>query len=413
MDNHERGTIKQILNLLHGLLGRDDAKADYRPELTFVPDNPDGVLVFPDSRAGKEKSPSADTGGSEDDIVRFNDEEIRQMSTNRTFTRIIRLCGFSAHLRMRASGKNSVTYELRFRRGGYNISASGRTKAEAKARFVEKARTAKPRLSRPDSLPTSFDGFTRFYFETFRKERVTEYTFRLDNQKYRAYIQPFLGAKNIKQITPEHCKRVLDNLLQKGYERLSQSIYSLMNIIFKSAIAHHLISINPMDSLPTIRHEYGHGHALTYEEEKILLFSVKETPYELMFAVALYTGLRPNEYKTAQIDGPFIVAVNSKRKHRKVEYKKIPISPMLRPYLEGVTELRFYRVEHIRDKMKEILPDHKLYDLRTTFYTRCQECGVAEIARKEFVGHSLGILEKTYTDLSDAFLLKEGEKLNY
>ena len=86
---------------------------------------------------------------------------------------------------------------------------------------------------------------------------------------------------------------------------------------------------------------------------------------------------------------------------------------MLRPYLEGVTELRFYRVEHIRDKMKEILPDHKLYDLRTTFYTRCQECGVAEIAHKEFVGHSLGILEKTYTDLSDAFLLKEGEKLNY
>ena len=51
MDNHERGTIEQILNLLHGLLGRDDAKADYRPELTFVPDNPDGILVFPDSRA--------------------------------------------------------------------------------------------------------------------------------------------------------------------------------------------------------------------------------------------------------------------------------------------------------------------------------------------------------------------------
>ena len=38
MDNHERGTIEQILNLLHGLLGRDDAKADYRPTLTFIPD---------------------------------------------------------------------------------------------------------------------------------------------------------------------------------------------------------------------------------------------------------------------------------------------------------------------------------------------------------------------------------------
>ena len=43
MDNHERSTLEQILNLLHGLLGRNDAKADYRPELTFVPDNP-GLL---------------------------------------------------------------------------------------------------------------------------------------------------------------------------------------------------------------------------------------------------------------------------------------------------------------------------------------------------------------------------------
>ena len=84
---------------------------------------------------------------------------------------------------------------------------------------------------------------------------------------------------------------------------------------------------------------------------------------------------------------------------------------MLRPYLKGVTELYFYRVENIRKKMKELLPNHILYDLRTTFYTRCQECGVAEVARKEFVGHSLGALGNTYTDLSDEFLLEEGKKL--
>ena len=108
MDNHERSTLEQILNLLHGLLGRGDAKADYRPELTFVPDNPDGVLVFPDSRAEKEKSPPNE--GTKEDIVRFTDEEIRQMSTNKTFTRIIRISGFSAHLRTHASGKNTISY---------------------------------------------------------------------------------------------------------------------------------------------------------------------------------------------------------------------------------------------------------------------------------------------------------------
>ena len=83
------------------------------------------------------------------------------------------------------------------------------------------------------------------------------------------------------------------------------------------------------------------------------------------------TGMRPNEYKTARIEGDFIIAVNSKRKNHKIEYKRIPITPMLKPYLKGVTELTFCRVETLRKKFNEILPGHKLYDLRTTFYTRC------------------------------------------
>lgn len=102
-----------------------------------------------------------------------------------------------------------------------------------------------------------------------------------------------------------------------------------------------------------------------------------------------------------------------KRKNGKVELKRISINPMLKPYLDGVTDLKFVRLEAMRMKLKQILPNHKLYDLRTTFYTRCMECGVAEVAIKKFVGHMLGGLADTYTDLSDAFLLKESEKLNY
>ena len=132
-----------------------------------------------------------------------------------------------------------------------------------------------------------------------------------------------------------------------------------------------------------------------------------------MFAIGLYTGLRPNEYKTAYIEDGFIVANNSKRKNGKVELKKIPITPMLAPYVKEGDSLSFYRLGQIRHKFNGILPNHKLYDLRTTFYTRCMECGVAEAAIKKYVGHTLGGLADTYADLGDDFLRREGQKFCY
>lgn len=82
-----------------------------------------------------------------------------------------------------------------------------------------------------------------------------------------------------------------------------------------------------------------------------------------MFAVGLYTGLRPNEYKTAIIEDNFIVANNSKRKNGKVELKRISINPMLKPYLDGVTDLKFVRLEAMRMKLSKYFP--------TTSYTIC------------------------------------------
>ena len=84
---------------------------------------------------------------------------------------------------------------------------------------------------------------------------------------------------------------------------------------------------------------------------------------------------------------------------------------MLKRYLDGVEKLQFPRLEYMRDQFNKILPNHILYDLRTTFYTRCEECGVAAPARDEFVGHSRGELNRTYSDLSDEYLLREGRKL--
>lgn len=37
MDNYERQVLESVLEMLHGLIGRADAAADYRPILTIFP----------------------------------------------------------------------------------------------------------------------------------------------------------------------------------------------------------------------------------------------------------------------------------------------------------------------------------------------------------------------------------------
>lgn len=316
--------------------------------------------------------------------------------------------GCTAHVQKRKTG-----YEIRYRRNGYNVTAYGTTLEDAKKKFILKLKAADDEKEQFNA-PTTFHEFAMYYFETFRKRKVKDTTYKGDMARYNHDLKPHFGSTPLKSITPGQCQKLLDKLSERGLGKTVDEIYSLLNVIFKGAIAHNIIQRNPLAIVYKDKHENEHGKALTKNEENKLLKSFEGTKFQIIFAVALYTGLRPNELKTAVIGTDFIVAVNSKRKSKKVEYKKIPISPMLRPYLNGETKLDIWcSMIYIREKFKEVLPNHKLYDLRTTFNTRCQECGVADVARMSFMGHSLGALANAYTDLSEEFLLKEGKKLQY
>ena len=344
-------------------------------------------------------------------FLKFTEKEILKMP--KQFRPTFRANGCTVRVRQRKRSNRGYHYEARYRADGYNISVSSTHYERLKPKFIEALQIATVQMETPE-VPTRFDEFARFYFEKFRKRKVAPKTYSKDLLRLKNHLIPAFGSAHLRSITPVQCQNLIDSYLDKGQGKTAEEVFSLINQIFKMAIAHGLIARNPCAVIIREPHEREHGTALSKDEERKLLSATAGTRYQLLFAVALYTGLRPNEYYTARIEGDFILAVNSKRKNKKVEHKKIPITPMLRPYIvDGVTEFNFPHINHIRNKIKSILPNRKPYDLRTTFYSRCQECGVADVALKEFVGHSLGKLGDAYTDLSDEFLLKEGKKLNY
>lgn len=355
-----------------------------------------------------------DADGEECGFVEFTEKEISKMPKIIRSLIIIKKRRCRIRYRKNGNSKNSYSYEIRFRSDGYSVTACGKTKELAKQNFLEKLEKSKPNERDRDEravIPTTFSAFALYYFENFRKLKVAPKTYRTDENRLRNHILPHFGETPLTKVTPTTCKSLLDRLEAEGKGKTLDEIHSLMNGIFKCAIAHGFLKENPLTLIVHTEHERESGVALLREEETLLFERMTEPLYILGAAIILYTGLRPNELETARIDGEFIVAVNSKRKSKKVEYKKIPIIDRLRPYvLNGIDKLP--KVNLLRRRIKAALPNHKLYDLRTTFYTRCDEMNVEPPARNAFVGHSEGKLTKAYRDLPDSYLLAEGKKLN-
>ena len=332
-----------------------------------------------------------------------NDEN--KALTPKEIAMLVNMPGISVNSKIRADGR----YQGYITKGGKKYYFYGKSVNEVAYKIqdaIDKGFLKHPKENNT-GIPKTFNAFAQYYFQNFRKKKVAERTFVKDMERYRTHILPTFKETPIKNITPGDCQKLLDKLSAEGKGKTCDEIHSLLSVIFKTAIAHNLITQNPLAIVFHVKHEREHGSALTREEEKILIDSLKNSPYLNVIALMLYTGLRPNEIYTVKVDPPFIITVNSKRKNKKIEYKKIPIVKRLKPYLD---DLVIPAIQTLRDNFNKILPNHKLYDLRTTFYSRCKEYGIAQPAIDEFMGHSLGALGNAYTDISDEYLLKEAEK---
>ena len=101
--------------------------------------------------------------------------------------------------------------------------------------------------------------------------------------RYKNHIRPYFGEKCLMDITPAECQSVLDSFLEKGMTKTNNDVYSLLNAIFKMAVAHNIITHNPMSIVVITKHQGKHGKALTKAEEKQLLDGLKGTKHKKLW----------------------------------------------------------------------------------------------------------------------------------
>ena len=271
-------------------------------------------------------------------LLKFTDKEISKMP--KYFKKEFRTNGLRAHIRKRKRG-NSINYEIRCRSKGFDISASGITIELAKGIFFEKLNNFEKNKVKT-SLPTKFNEIALYYFENYRIRKVKNITYQKDKLRLKNHLLPYFGELQPNAITADLCQKLIDKYTNEGKGKTAEELFSLLNGLFKYEIANGIITRNPLDTIIHETHERKHGKALSKQDEAKLLAEARDDR-KLYFALILYTGLRPNEYKTLEKHGNMLKAINSKRKNNAIEYKRIPINPMLAPYTENLTHFEFPR----------------------------------------------------------------------
>ena len=129
------------------------------------------------------------------------------------------------------------------------------------------------------------------------------------------------------------------------------------------------------------------------------------TIYNQAFALILYTGIRRAELSSLTIENGWVHLISAKqRKNCKVKSREMPVSPMLQRILPLIQTDKFSEIAPalLTRHFKKICPNHHLHDLRHTFITRAQECGIRREIVSLWAGHKAdsSITSLVYTHLN-------------
>lgn len=388
----------------------EEVAQENRNLLYFVKQSPTKPADLP---PGQNKTPPQDEGfdgENQTNLLHFSSKEIQKMP--KEFKKDFRLKGgISAHVRKKANG----SYEIRYRRNGYNISVTSKVLEQAKERFLLKLALTPEQLS----ATISFKDFALKWIETVKKPTTKEKTWKEYVRLCETSIFPRFGNYIVREIRPLHIQQLLNDLLEKGTPRTAEATYILLKPLFEFAVAEDLISKSPMTLIRKPIFETNHATALTVKEEKEFVERCLQSglPCARAFIVILYTGLRRSELASAEISDRWITVTSAKtKKGLRPKKRRIPISPLLRKYLPFVfpedlkTDISF-----LTHKFPEFAPKHHLHELRHTFITRCQECGISRELTSLWAGHKADntMTSNVYTHFSDEYQLKEIEKFTY
>jgi integrase len=413
--------IDVVAKIKHNKLKEDQFFSNVRSEgkIIYFPNYfaKNGNILQPEESDEPEEQQEETKNEDNEAFLEFTEKEMKKMP--KTFRNEFKAGKIKARVR---KCKNKY-YEIRVQLDKVRITASSVNLETAKERFIEKLNeyeNAKHALKTRNVL---FGDYLVKWLDTVKKPYVKQDTYKFYNQTIKADILPQFGKRIITDITQTDLQKFFNTYTEQGKNRTAKKIMQILKPLFAYAISDGLIQRSPIDKVIIGTYEQEHGSALTRDEERDFIRSFTSDPqnaYKQAFAFILYTGLRRSELASVVIDESWVTVVSAKqRKGRKEKSRRIPISPMLRKVLPliNVEKIKKLNIDGMTREFKKAVDNHHLHDLRHTFITRCQECGIARELVSVWAGHSTdkSITATVYTHLEqfEARQIAEISKFTY
>lgn len=394
------------------------AQDEYEKEqwFKFVPRS-ERIIQFPTANLPKEENKDKKFLG----FLEFTEKEFRKMP--RQFKKHFKTNKIKANIRKRNDGRYEIRCQIEYKK----ITASSKNLETAKEKFI-KALAAAYAQNKKNETQTAIKENVKLgtyiyaWLDTVKKPYIKQNTYQFYTNTIKHDIIPQFGNLEIDSISALDIQTFLNKIIAQGKNRTAKKIIQILKPMFEYAEADDVIKRSPMNKVKIGNYEQKHGTALTRSEEKILFDSIFDDPsiFNQAYLFILYTGLRRSELATATLSDKWVTVITGKqRKGKKEKSRRIPISPMLKMVLPFIDFNEITQISNnmLTRKIKEILPNHHLHDLRHTFITRCQECGIKREIVSLWAGHAAdsSITSTVYTHLeqNEELQLKEIDKFIY
>ena len=322
-------------------------------------------------------------------------------------------------------------YEIRKQIDGVSYFGSSKNRYEAVRKFIQDVRNGgRPAKGKVAPVPVvievpkvapKFNDVATKWLE-LRKPIIKATTYEHYESVFRANIFPAYEGRRVDELKQSDCQELINRYIDCRKYRTADKICQALKAVFEFALGEELIERSPMRFIKPPQYEERNGVALTVEEEREFLRLLAESKCDEVVKHALifllYTGARRSELAGALIDDGFISVVCAKvRKGFNEKRRIIPITPMLARWLPNfeLDKMRAVRPDALTQAMKRLMPKHHLHELRHTFITRVQECGVPREVVSVWAGHAADNTQTSnvYTHFSREFMKEQARKVDY